>query len=276
MVIFDIHSVLYNWDEARLHALDAMFMELADSSDVPKNILESEANRIFRERGNREYPFIIQELPSLKRRHPLESFTKRYASAISRYRESRDDLLRLEASVSYVLDTLRERGCLIVGICNATIHDEKYRLQHLDLEKKLDMIYCSPVSFSEVSDDAQEESGEFPDWLYHQLGASFSKPDPRLLLNILDAVPVAPMNSMYVGGSLTFDMTMAANAGVIAVWKKSAERIEKDYYWDGPRLTQCLPKGKSPKEPALILEDSILEMLDFENGIQYLPYVARD
>lgn len=60
---------------------------------------------------------------------------------------------------------------------------------------------------------------------------SVRKPNPCLLLDICASLRVRPSETVYVGDSLIMDVSMARQAGMVAVWAKYGTEYDRSL-WD--------------------------------------------
>jgi FMN phosphatase YigB (HAD superfamily) len=105
VLVMDMDNTLFDWlGMWRQAAFGAMLERLIADSGVPRETLEQEVFALHQRHGTTEYAFAIQELPSLRARHPPEERPARYAAAIEAYRTMGRRTLTLYPGV---LDTLR-------------------------------------------------------------------------------------------------------------------------------------------------------------------------
>src|SRR5882672_3964281 len=95
VLVTDMDNTLFDWLEMWQAAFGAMLERLTADSGVPRETLEQEFFAIHQRHGTTEYAFAIQELPSLRARHPPEELPTRYAAAIEAYRTMRRRTLTL-------------------------------------------------------------------------------------------------------------------------------------------------------------------------------------
>src|SRR5689334_23655395 len=89
VVVTVYDNTLYDWMAMWAPAFGGMLARLVADSGVPRETLEREFHVLHQRHATTEYAFAIQELPSLRARHPGEDLVARYAAAIDEYRTVR-------------------------------------------------------------------------------------------------------------------------------------------------------------------------------------------
>ena len=65
LFVSDIDNTLFDWVSYYVHAFSALLSRVASITSVPEAQLAEEAKQVFSTHGSIEYPFLIQELPSV-------------------------------------------------------------------------------------------------------------------------------------------------------------------------------------------------------------------
>lgn len=223
VLVTDLDNTLFDWVEIWYRSFTALLDGLAWESGVPRDTLVDEARVVHQRHGTSEYAFLIQELPSLVRLHPGEDLARRYAGAITAFKEARAATLRLYPGVRETLCTLRARGCMLVGYTESLAYYTGYRVRKLALDGLLDHLY-SPADHALPRGLTPDQLRRHPPEYYrfshtrhHELPAGTHKPDARVLLRILADVGAELGDALYVGDSLMKDVAMAQDAGVTDV-----------------------------------------------------------
>src|SRR6266481_2437428 len=115
VVITDLDNTLYDWVDVWHSAFKAMLDRLVKASGLPQETLLPEFKKVHEKYGTSEYSFSIQELPSLQARSPGEDLVRKFDDAIVAYREARNSKLRLYPHVLETLQSLKDKGCLLIG-----------------------------------------------------------------------------------------------------------------------------------------------------------------
>jgi phosphoglycolate phosphatase-like HAD superfamily hydrolase len=264
-----------------------MLDRLVQDSGISREQLELEFHQIHKKYGTSEYAFSIEELPSLKAKHPGEDLVKKYAPAIKAYRDAREQALRLYPSVQETLEVLKDKGCLIVGYTESMVFYTSYRMRKLGLDRQLDFLFSPPDHA--VPDNLKRFYP--PD--YYELRRTLNdhtpkgelKPNPKILLQILQKIGADKSEVIYIGDSLMKDVVMAQQARVTDVWAKYGAADKREEYELLRRVTHwtdevvALEKTIQPQDvkPSLVLRKSfseILELFDFSRFVETRPSSA--
>jgi phosphoglycolate phosphatase len=171
--------------------------------------------------GTSERPFTAVELPAAQAMFQgLDrlAIARELEPAFQTFEQSRDATLRSYQGVDTTLSYLHSAGVAIVGHTEAPYPNACQRLRLLGIDRYFDSLYAT------ASDNWRPDRGRphsrIPDEerLVHILPVGQRKPNPEILLDICDREGVQPAETVYVGDSLTRDISMANAAGVISVW----------------------------------------------------------
>jgi len=223
LVITDLDNTLYDWVTYFANAFRAMVAELEPLLEVSMDQLLTEFKAVHQEYQNSEQPFAVLDLPCVKARFPAAEPTEILAflePALRAFRQARDRHLRLYPGVLYTLRCLQKAGITVVGHTEATAVNAFYRLKKLNIWHYLDHLYALRGKVRPHPVPGREEHYRMPQDYAAFLPFRERKPNPELLRDICRKQGVAPHEALYVGDSLTRDMSMARQAGVFAVWAK--------------------------------------------------------
>lgn len=256
VLITDLDNTLFDWVEVWFRSFDAMMRVLAQKSGVSREQLESEAREIHQLHHTSEYAFLIEELPSLRERHPNDDVVERYEEAIEAFRTARSESLRLYPKVAETLRELSHTGTLLVGYTESMAFYTNYRLRHLGLDSLLDFVY-SPPDHAFPKGMTPEQIRRYSSHHYQlartvhrHISAGETKPNPKVLLDIISEIGASAADSVYIGDSRIKDVTMAQSAGVTDVWAKYGKAQDRPEYELLRRVTHWHPADVA-KEKAL-------------------------
>ena len=277
LLITDLDNTLFDWFEIWYRPFKAMLDELVHESGIPAETLEADFKQVHQKYGTSEYAFAIEELRSLRIKHPSEDLAKKYEGAIDRYREIRRQVLRLYPTVRESLEEIKGRGTLIVAYTESLEFYTRYRLRKLGLDPLLDYLY-SP------------EDNELPDGLSVDQIRAYSpehyklvhtrqrhtrrgelKPNPKILAEIIQEVGGIPEEVVYVGDSLMKDVVMAQAAAVTDVYAKYGEAQKRPEYELLRRVTHWKESAVQTEKvlteeevkPSFVLQKTFGEILDY-------------
>ena len=65
LLVLDIDNTVFDWVTYYVHSMESLFSTVSDIVGTSSTQLANEAKQVFTEHGSIEYPFLIQELPSV-------------------------------------------------------------------------------------------------------------------------------------------------------------------------------------------------------------------
>ncbi len=236
VVITDLDNTLFDWFEVWHSSFSAMLAVIVNKSGLSERTLLPEIKAIHQQHGTSEYAFLIENIPSLRAKHPNEDLTKVYAEAIEAFRGARRTTLRRFAGVKKTLERLKGQGVLVVGYTESMAFYTGYRIRKLELDGLLDYLY-SPKDHDLPDGLAADQIRKYPTEQYefkktvHRLTPPNEfKPNPKLLLDIIEDVGADPKEVVYVGDNLYKDVRMAQEAGVVDVHANYGTAHTRDEY----------------------------------------------
>ncbi len=228
VVITDLDNTLFDWVNIWHASFRAMLDRLSRDTGIAEDVLKSEFKKIHEKYGTSEYAFSIEELPSLKTKYRGEDLAKRFRGAIEDFRAARELNLRLYPEVMETLETLKDKGCLLVGYTDSISFYSKYRVRRLGLDRVLDFLYSPPDH--QLPDHRTPEHIEIRRTVLRELPPGEVKPNPEILRDIIDGVGGLSDHVIYVGNSLMKDVLMAQRAGVADVYAEYGNSFRPGQY----------------------------------------------
>lgn len=286
VVVTDLDNTLYDWFEAWYASFSAMLDELVHQSGVAREVLEREFRAIHQKYGTSEYAFSIEELPSLKQKHPEAlHLAEMYQTAIDAFRAARRATLKLYPGVLETLESFKKRGCLLVGYTESMAFYTNYRMRKLGLDSILDFLY-SPPDHELPEKLTAEEIRHYPKDQYelkktvHRVTPKDElKPNPALLLDIIRDVGAPKEKTIYVGDSKMKDVYMAQRGGIIDVWaeygavqhKPGYDLLRRVSHWTETDVEKEKEIMRDAKQivPTYVLKHGFKELLDF---FDFVPF----
>jgi FMN phosphatase YigB (HAD superfamily) len=239
LLVTDLDNTLYDWVTYFVTAFYAMVDELVAIVPVGREQLLDEFRDIHRRHHNSEHPFAVLELPSLQTHFgaiPKHELLAKIDPALHAFNRARRDVLRLYAGVSETLVELAARGTTIVAHTEAVVPNAYFRLEMLGIRKSMKCLYA--LDGPEAAHPRGTAAfGAPPPEFVHIVPPSERKPNPSLLLDICARENVRPGETWYVGDSLTRDISMAKQAGVLAIWAKYGTTFDRSLWTRLVRVT---------------------------------------
>jgi phosphoglycolate phosphatase len=232
LLITDLDNTLYDWVTFFAQSFSAMVKSLALITEISEDLLLDDFKSIHQKHGNSEYPFAVLELPVLRAKYAGCSdgeILSAIDGALHEFNRVRSQTLRLYDGVAETLTELHSGGVIIVGHTEAISVNAYYRLQKLGIDHLFSKLY-SLDGFVRPHPKGVEATRVPPAGLVEGVPPAERKPNPRLLLDICKRLNVSPKETVYVGDSLTRDVSMATEAGVLAVWAKYGTQYERSLW----------------------------------------------
>ena len=245
-------------------------------SGISRKELTDEIKAVHRKHGTSEYAFLIEELPSLRKLYPDQNLAEVFDDAVHVYRKARARTLCLYPGIRETLSVLKDRRCLIVGLTESMAFYTNYRVRALDLDGIFDILYC-PEGHDLPANLTREQAMMYPTERYNlnhtvprYMPRGELKPNPDLLLSIIDDIGIQKEDAVYIGDSLIKDVAMAQAAGVadihakygVSRHKEEHELLRAVTHWpqeDAERDEQLSEKHVTP---TYVLRSSYGELFD--------------
>lgn len=279
-LITDVDNTLFDWVNVWHASFSAMLRVIVEKSGIPQEVLETEIREIHQRHGTSEYSFLIEEIPSLQKKHPGEDLKSVYEDAIHAYSEARRASLRLYPGVLDTVRRLKSSGVVLVAYTESMLFYTKYRMKRLDLDLYFDFLYHCP--------DHALPAGMTPDQIRRYESEHYLmrhttpretpkgelKPNPDILQTIVNETGGSPDQAIYVGDSLMKDVAMAQSAGIRDVWARYGVAQQREEYGLLRRVTHWTDADVE-REKALTRRDivptyrlntsfgEVLELFDF-------------
>jgi phosphoglycolate phosphatase len=236
VLITDLDNTLFDWVDIWERSFTALVDELVRTSGVGREVLLTEIGKVHQKHHTSEYAFVIEELPSLKAKHPDGDLAQIYDSAVHAHRHARKKAEVLYPEVAATLTTLKEQGVLVVGYTESMAYYAGRRVRVLKLDGLLDYLY-SPPDHDMPENLTLEQVRKYPASYYDLVSTKHRytpkgelKPNPDILHKIIEDVGAKPEQCLYVGDSLMKDMAMAKDAGVIGAHAEYGHAQHRDAY----------------------------------------------
>jgi FMN phosphatase YigB (HAD superfamily) len=231
LLITDLDNTLYDWVTYFAEAFTALIDQAEKILSIPRARLLDDFKAVHQQHHNTEHPFALLEIQSVAEKFAhLSRKEKKEAldPAFYAFNKKRKEKLCLYKGVSEALQSIQATGCVIVGHTEATVPNALFRLSSLELLGYFRRLYAiEPPQFDHP--DPQWLIPQYlPNGFVHMVTTEKRKPNPFLLLDICSDLSVEPSHAVYVGDSLTRDMSMAIQAGVRSAWAKYGSDFSAD------------------------------------------------
>lgn len=251
LLITDLDNTLYDWVSFYSQSFSAMAEELSKEINVPLDILLSEYKVIHQRFGNSEKPFATLELPSVISYFGTNDkilLQKKLTRVFSAFSSKRNHTLKLYPTVRDTLNILRERGVKIVGHTESLEYNSLYRLYKLDVIDFFDHLYTIEDNHNLHPNPKNAKVISVKDDFIIRLSSAESKPNPKLLEHICLTENVDIKDAVYVGDSITKDISMAKPIGMKAVWARYGRQFAPELWEILVKITHWTDKDVEREE----------------------------
>ena len=275
VVITDLDNTLYDWLDSWYRSFTVFLDAIVEASGISRNQLENEIRPVFQKYGTSEYPFFLQEIPSLQERFPDQDLVKKFERTIQAYR-SQKSKISLYPTVLETLSTLKKKGCLIVIFTESQEFYATTRLKSLELDPYIDFLFSpeDSVASNRVVDEFRQKYDppvELVHTKYRPVRRGEFKPDPRILLEIIEQLGAAKEQTIYIGDSLMKDILMAQRAGITDVHAKygqtqdvlAYDQLRRVSHWTDEDILRDkeIIENAGSVSSSFVLETSLSEVL---------------
>jgi FMN phosphatase YigB (HAD superfamily) len=223
LLITDLDNTLYDWVTFFANAFEAMTRALEPILRIPREQLLDEFKQVHQRYGNSEQPFAVLELPSVQAKFGTRDRLKlkiAVDAALHAFNAERTRRLGLYPYVRQTLEAIAAKDIAIVGHTEAIAVNAFYRLRYLKIAHLFRRLYVLDGDALEHPEPGHASASDPPADFVHVVPRDERKPNPKLLLDICRTEGVKSKDAWYIGDSLTRDIAMAKDAGVVAVWAK--------------------------------------------------------
>lgn len=251
LLITDLDNTLYDWVSFYSQSFSAMAEELSKEINVPLDILLSEYKVIHQRFGNSEKPFATLELTSVISYFGTNDkilLQKKLTRVFSAFSSKRNHTLKLYPTVRDTLNILRERGVKIVGHTESLEYNSLYRLYKLDVIDFFDHLYTIEDNHNLHPNPKNAKVISVKDDFIIRLSSAESKPNPKLLEHICLTENVDIKDAVYVGDSITKDISMAKSIGMKAVWARYGRQFAPELWEILVKITHWTDKDVEREE----------------------------
>ena len=243
LLVSDVDNTVFDWVGYYTRSITALFETVARITKLPVPQLASEAREVFSRHGSIEYPFLIQELPSVEAwarqdidrllRDVVEPGRKAFLAEAER-------CLVPYADVPATLETLRRNfpKTPLVALTDAPRYVAMWKLNKLGLLDKFDAVYGLPdpriptsAAHGRVKVDPEillkhlQQSNFGFEGKIRILPEEYEKPGTRGLKTVLmdydlDENPEDRRRVVWIGDNLRKDVALGQKLGVQTVWAR--------------------------------------------------------
>lgn len=227
IVFADIDNTLYDWAAFFAPSFRAMVYALMRELDLSEEQIYSECKQVFERHGSLDYPFVIQELDSV-RGLKIEEIQHLVRTGRGAFLSVQRRRLRPYPGVNETLKWLYEQSIDVVGITNSPMYRAQKRLYDLRLDSLLSGLvawegvkaYPDPVTAGYVNPSPQQTRFKTRLGRLITIPLSKCKPNEEHYTSALEAFSGTASESWAIGDSLSKDLEPAAKLGIKTIWAR--------------------------------------------------------
>ncbi|MBY5438546.1 HAD family hydrolase [Rhizobium leguminosarum] len=222
LLVLDLDNTLYDWVGSFVPAAYAMIEKASEILQIDQQRVIAELQAVNQRHGDTEHPGAILEIESahLKFGGNPEKIAESLRPALVRFEQVNNHHLRLYPSVEETLSRAKAKNILIVAYTDARVSASLSRVNKLGLRK-----YLARLFTPDQKERRHAVADQDMDFL-NVLPQSERKPNPATLLDICGRCGISRDEAIYVGDSLTRDIFMAREAGVLSAWASYGTRYD--------------------------------------------------
>jgi phosphoglycolate phosphatase len=274
LFVFDLDNTVYDWYSAFLPAFYEMVGVASDLLGCDIEELLTELQQVHIKHHDVEHPFSLAETPIVRkltgdRGH--EAVWELLDPAFHAFNRVRKENLKLFPDALETLEKLRSRGAELVAYTDSTYFAALGRVERLGLSDTFTRVYCRERGVSAFPDHYAKSNSHKPADKVTEIPSHESKPNPRVLLDIVTKQKFDMSQAAYIGDSLSKDVMMAKRAGCFAIWAKYGAHTDRQMYDRLIRISHWTPHDIQREKnyaieagevtPDFICEYSIAELL---------------
>jgi phosphoglycolate phosphatase len=244
-----------------------LLRSLSTESSISERVLIDQFRDLHRKYGTPECSFLLQEIPALSTKDPAADIRKLYDASLHAYYSERKKHLSLFRGVRETLVQLRKQGVLIIAFTEARDFYAAERIRLRGLDGLVDVLYsppdhAMPTGFTRYYPD---EYYMLKLTIHRRLHHDTLKPDPQVLLDILQDCDIRREEAIYIGDKRHKDVRMAQLAGVRDVYAAYGDATDKAGY-DLLRRVSHWTDADIAREASLCKHADLEATYTLENG----------
>lgn len=249
LIVCDIDNTVFDWVNYYVHAFSALLDHVSNVTGVAWLELAAEAKDVFSDHGSIEYPFVVQELPSVNRHYGTNidlMLDEAVGIARERFLKAAETHLRPYLGVEDTFKEFKKRypNTPIVALTDAPRYVAMWKLNKLGLLHYFDAVYGLPDPRIPTC-DINRRVKVSPDILFKHLQQrnfgfkgririlpdDYEKPGVRGLKTVLmdydlDEELKTRKQVLWIGDNLRKDIGLGNKLGVTTAWAEYGTKID--------------------------------------------------
>ena len=248
LLVLDIDNTVFDWVTYYVACLNALFKKVESVTDISVSTLAKESKLVFEEQGSIEYPFLIQELPSVIEYYNGDS-EKMISEAVDlgriAFKDMAESYLKPYETVIDTFKTIKEKWPQfpIIALTDAPRYVAMWKLNKLGILHYFDALYGlsdpkiptdpdnqkAKVAPGILIKHLQQNSFDFKG-IIRTLPEDYEKPGTRGLKTVLMDHDMEGHfdHVLWVGDNLRKDVGLGNRLGVKSAWAKYGTLINPE------------------------------------------------
>jgi FMN phosphatase YigB (HAD superfamily) len=250
LLVLDIDNTVFDWVTYYVHSFSALLDVVSNEIGVHWDVLANESMQVFENNGSIEYPFLVQELPSVNKYYGSDielMLDKMVRPARDAFLKTAEKFLKPYDSVLETFDQIRSQNPMlpIVALTDAPRYVAMWKLNKLGVLNYFDAVYglTDPrIPICEINRRVKVD----PEILLKHLKQSkfdfagkirilpedYEKPGIRGLKTVLmdyelDHPETFRSKVLWVGDNLRKDVGLGNKLGVLTAWAEYGTKIDQ-------------------------------------------------
>lgn len=283
LLVTDVDNTLFDWVTYYTHCFWALLESVSKRLDIDVEQLALESRTVFERYGSIEYPFLVQELPSVmaKCQNDIEMMLDEVMEPARKvFLDMSGDYLKPYAGVHETLKRIKKKypDVPLIALTDAPRYVAMWKMNKLDLLSDFDAIYGLPdpqVPTCEVNNRVKVKPGILLKHLQQYnfgyegrirtLPEDYEKPGTKGLRTVLmdyefDTKGKDPADVMWIGDNRRKDIALGKALGVTTVWAEYGTKISKEQF---AVLNKFSPPMNVQKNANIESEGEVFEKPDY-------------
>ncbi len=268
LIVLDIDNTVFNWVEYYVACMCALMDRVTLVTGIDRRILFEEARVVFEREGSIEYPFLIQQLPSVLEYYQhdvMRLLREAVETGRQAFNTTAETTLKPYDDVISTLEIVRERfpDVPIIALTDAPRYVAMWKLNKLGLLRFFSAVYGLPDPNIPIDDKTQEVKVDKEILMKHLQKSKFGfegririlpddyeKPGTKGLKTVLMDYEMEPHlgDVLWVGDNLRKDVALGKRLGVHTGWARYGTVIRPE---SKELLLQFSPQGNVAKNAPL-------------------------
>lgn len=272
LIITDLDNTLYDWFHPWYKSFKIFIDDVLLNTNIQEEILLKQIKTIHQKYGTSEYSFdlLLSELEVFQQHYPKDKIEQlRY-----KFYKTKKDYLKLYSGILEFFTHLKQNDCKIIAYTESMEFYAKDRVKKLRLDGIIDVLF-TPKDHN-VPEDIQryytDKHYTLQSTKLKTLENKHKKPNKFILEEIINQFQdINKNNILYIGDSLTKDIQMANEVGILSVYaeygtshlKDEYELLKKVTHWTEEDVLKEKQTTSKNIQPNIVLKASILELFNY-------------